>query len=95
MNTDRFFTTPTFFHLNTHTTMANETTGVFSDLFIAFGTLAQNLADTLGSGVTTATSVVQTCLDLCATIVTTMANTAIQLIQGVSTAVTSAISPKK
>ena len=75
--------------------MANENSGVFSDLFNAFGTLAQNIADTLGNGVTTATSIVQTCLDLCATIVTTTANTAIQLIQVASTAVTTAITPKK
>lgn len=75
--------------------MANENGGVFSDLFIAVGSLAQNIADTLANGVASATSIVQTCTDLCATIITSTANTAIQIIQGVSTAVTSAITPKK
>ncbi len=74
--------------------MANEINGVFSDLFNAVGTLAQNLADTLSNGVTSATSVVQSCINLCATIVCNTANTAIQLIQGVTTGISSAITPK-
>ena len=75
--------------------MANENNGVFSDLFIAFGNLAQNLADTLANGIVSATSVVQSCTDLCATIVTNTANTAIQLIQSVTAGISSVITPKK
>ena len=75
--------------------MANETNGVFSDLFNAVGTLVQNVADTLVSGVTSAGSVVQSCTDLCGTILTNTINTALQLIQSVATGITSAIAPKK
>ncbi|NTV17366.1 MAG: hypothetical protein HGB09_07985 [Chlorobiaceae bacterium] len=75
--------------------MANENNGVFSDLFNAVGALAQNLADTLVNGVSSATSIVQTCTDLCASIVTNTANTAIQIIQSVTTSISSAITPKK
>ncbi len=76
--------------------MANENEGgVFSDLFIAVGALVQNVADTLLSGVNSASSLVQSCATLCVSIVTNTANTAIQIIEGVSTAVTTAITPKK
>jgi chlorosome envelope protein F len=75
--------------------MANENNGVFSDLFNAVGALAQNLADTLVNGVSTATSLIQTCTDLCVNIVNSTANTAIQIIQNVSTGISSAITPKK
>jgi chlorosome envelope protein F len=75
--------------------MANENNGVFSDLFNAVGTLAQNIADTLVNGVSSATTLVQTCTNLCATIVTSTANTAIQIIQSVTTGISSAITPKK
>ncbi|MEI6638219.1 MAG: hypothetical protein FDX02_04550 [Chlorobium sp.] len=75
--------------------MANENNGVFTDLLIAVANPIQNLADTLGDGVNSATSIVQSCINLCTTIVSNLANTAIQLIQGVATAVTSAITPKK
>lgn len=76
--------------------MSNENNGgVFSDLFNAVGALAQNLADTFVSGVTTATSIVQSCTNLCVTIVSNTANTAAQLIQDITTAVTSAVAPKK
>ncbi len=75
--------------------MANENNGVFTDLFIAVANPIQNLADTLGNGANSATSIVQSCINLCSTIITSMANTAIQLIQGVATAVTSAINPKQ
>ena len=75
--------------------MANENSGVFSDLFNAVGALAQNLADTLVNGVSSATSLIQTCTDLCVNIVNSTANTAIQIIQNVSTGISSAITPKK
>jgi chlorosome envelope protein F len=75
--------------------MANENGGVFSDLFNAVGALAQNLADTLVNGVSSAGSLIQTCTDLCVNIVSSTANTAIQIIQSVSTGISSAITPKK
>ena len=75
--------------------MANETNGVFSDLFNAVGALLQNVADTLVSGVSSASSVVQACTDLCGTILTNTINTAVQIIQSVSTGITTAIAPKK
>ncbi len=75
--------------------MANENSGVFSDLFNAVGVPIQNLADTLGCGVNSALSIVQSCLTLCTTIVTNTANTAIEIIQCVATGITSAITPKK
>ncbi|MEI6757677.1 MAG: hypothetical protein WCK85_07475 [Chlorobium sp.] len=77
--------------------MANEENngGVFLDLFIAVGNLLQNVADTLANGVTSAGSIVQSCTNLCATIVSNAANTASQLLQGVATAITSATTPKQ
>ncbi len=83
------------YHLNTHPTMANENNGVFTDLLIAVANPIQNLADTLGNGFNSASSIFQSCFNLCTTIVSNLANTAIQLIQGVTTAVSSAITPKK
>ncbi|MEI6691252.1 MAG: hypothetical protein WCL43_00870 [Chlorobium sp.] len=75
--------------------MANDNNGIFSDLFIAVGNPIQNVADTLGEGFNVATSIAQSCVNLCATIVTSTANAAIQLIQSVVTGITSAITPKK
>ncbi|MCX6178889.1 MAG: hypothetical protein NT163_05905 [Chlorobiales bacterium] len=75
--------------------MANDNNGIFSDLFNAVGTPVQNLADTLGNGLNSATEIVQSCATLCVTIVTNTANTAIQLLLGVATAISSAITPKK
>ncbi|NTW70266.1 MAG: hypothetical protein HGB23_10560 [Chlorobiaceae bacterium] len=75
--------------------MANENGGVFSDLFNAFGALAQSLADTLVNGVSSASSVVQSCSELCITIVTNTANTALELIQNITNGISSAITPKK
>jgi len=75
--------------------MANDNNGVFFDLFNAVGTLLQNLADALSNGVTSASSVIQSCTTLCTTIISNTANTAIQLIQGVATGISSAITPKQ
>jgi chlorosome envelope protein F len=75
--------------------MANENKGVFSDLFIAIGNPVQNVADAVGNGFNTATSIAESCLNLCGTLVTSTANTATEIIQGVATAITSAITPKK
>ena len=75
--------------------MANENGGVFSDLFIAFGALAQSIADTLVNGVSSASTVVQSCSELCVTLLTNTANTALQLIQNVTDGISSAITPKK
>ncbi|ABL65702.1 hypothetical protein [Chlorobium phaeobacteroides] len=75
--------------------MANNSNGVFSDLFNAVGAPVQNLSDTIGNGISGAASVVESCTNLCATIVTSSANTAVQLIQGVATGISSAITPKK
>lgn len=75
--------------------MANENNGVFSDLFNAVGTLIQNVADTLVSGVSSASTVVQSCASLCTTIVSNTVNTVFQVIQSVGTGISSAITPKK
>ncbi|MEI7707548.1 MAG: hypothetical protein WCI90_04705 [Chlorobium sp.] len=69
--------------------------GIFSDLFNAVGTPIQNVADLVGDGFNAATSIAQTLLNLFGTIVTSTANTAIQIIQGVATGISSAIAPKK
>jgi chlorosome envelope protein F len=75
--------------------MANENNGVFSDLFNAVGTPVQNVADLLVSGVSTATSLVQSCCGLCVTIVSNTANATIDTLQSVLTGISSAIAPKK
>jgi chlorosome envelope protein F len=75
--------------------MANENNGVFTDLLIAVGAPIQNVADAVGNGVNSAFSIAQSGIDLCSTIVSSTANTAIQLIQGVTTGITAAITPKK
>ncbi len=75
--------------------MANENNGVFSDLFNAVGVPVQNVADTVVNGVSSATSIVESCTNLCGTIISTLANTAIQLIQGVADGITTALAPKK
>ncbi|ACF46251.1 hypothetical protein CR161_05560 [Prosthecochloris sp. ZM] len=82
--------------INTHLTsdMANNN-GVFQDLFNAVGTPVQNVADSVGDGVTSATSLVQNCADLCGTIITSSANTAIELIQNIASSISSAITPKQ
>ena len=69
--------------------------GIFSDLFNAVGTPIPNVADLVGDGFNAATSIAQTLLNLFGTIVTSTANTAIQIIQGVATGISSAIAPKK
>jgi chlorosome envelope protein F len=69
--------------------------GIFSDLFNAVGTPIQNVADLVGDGFNAATSIAQTLFNLFGTIVTSTANTAIQIIQGVATGISSAIAPKK
>ncbi len=74
--------------------MANNN-GVFQDLFNAVGNPVQNLADSVGEGVTSATSLVQTCVNLCGTIVTGTANTAVQVLQSVASGISSAITPKQ
>lgn len=73
--------------------MANN--GVFSDLFTAIGAPVQNVADAAGNGVNTALSLAESCLNVSASLVTNTANTAIQMIQGVTSAITSAVAPKK
>jgi chlorosome envelope protein F len=75
--------------------MANDNNGIFSDLFNAVGTPIQNVADSVGNGFETVTSLAQTLLNIFGTIVTSTANTAIQLIQSVVTGISSAITPKK
>ncbi|MCE1273428.1 MAG: hypothetical protein HGB01_03550 [Chlorobiaceae bacterium] len=73
--------------------MANN--GVFSDLFNAVGTPVQNVADIVGSGFNTALSLAESCVNVCSSLVTSTANTAIQLIQGVSSALNSIVAPKQ
>jgi chlorosome envelope protein F len=75
--------------------MANDNNGVFSDLFNAVGAPIQNVADSVGNGFETVTSLAQTLLNIFGTIVTSTANTAIQLIQSVVTGISAAITPKK
>ena len=75
--------------------MANENNGVFTDLLIAVANPIQNLADTFGDGVNSAFSIAQSCVNLCSTIVSSVANAAIQILQTVTTAVSTAITPKK
>jgi chlorosome envelope protein F len=75
--------------------MANENNGIFSDLFSAVGAPIQNVADLVGDGVNAAVSIAQSGVDLCGTIVTSSVNTATQIIQGVATGISSAITPKK
>ena len=83
--------------------MANENNGVFTNLLIAVGAPIQNVADavtdTIGSGLSTANSIAQSGLNLAGTVATSSVNTATQFLEGVSTAVTaaitSAITPKK
>ncbi|MEI8187019.1 MAG: hypothetical protein WCG19_10015 [Chlorobiaceae bacterium] len=75
--------------------MANDNNGIFSDLFIAIGQPIQNVADAVGNGCNAAISVAESGVNLCTTIVTSTANTANQLIQGVINGITSAITPKK
>ena len=75
--------------------MANDNNGVFSDLFNAVGAPIQNVADSVGNGFETVTSLAQTLLNIFGTIVTSTANTAIQLIQSVVTGISAAITPNK
>ena len=79
--------------------MANENNGVFSDLFNAVGAPIQNVADTIGNGFNSALSIGQSgvnlCANLCGTVVTGTLNTTSQLLQSVSTAISSITAPKK
>ncbi|MEI8187144.1 MAG: hypothetical protein HKK67_02010 [Chlorobiaceae bacterium] len=74
--------------------MAN-TNGVFSDLFNAVGTPIQNVADTVSNGIDSAASIAGSGINLYTTIISSTANAGIQLIQGVLTGITTAITPKK
>lgn len=75
--------------------MANDNNcGLFCDLFDALGVLAQNVADTLGNVISTASGLVQSCADVCGPIVTNTANSAVQIIQSVANGISSAIAPK-
>jgi chlorosome envelope protein F len=80
--------------LKSYTDMANSN-GVFSDLFNAVGAPVQNAADTVGTGVGSALSLVESCTNLCASLLTSSVNTALQLVQGVTNGISSAIAPKK
>jgi chlorosome envelope protein F len=79
--------------------MANENNGVFSDLFNAVGTPIQNVADTIGDGLNSALSIAQSGVNLVGTVATTVVtgslNTTNQLLQSVSTAISSLTAPKK
>ncbi|NTW99208.1 MAG: hypothetical protein HGB35_04630 [Geobacteraceae bacterium] len=72
-----------------------ENNGVFSDLFNAVGAPIQNVADFAGSGITSALSVAESCTNLCATALTSSINTGVQLIQGVASAISTVLTPKK
>ncbi len=74
--------------------MANNN-GVFSDLFNAVGTPVQNVADTVCNGIDSAGSILGSGINLYTTILSSTVNAGIQLIQGVLTGITSAITPKK
>lgn len=79
--------------------MANENNGVFSDLFNAVGAPIQNVADTIGDGLNSALSIAQSGVNLVGTVATTVVtgslNTTNQLLQSVSTAISSLTAPKK
>jgi chlorosome envelope protein F len=66
--------------------------GVFSDLFNAIGAPVQNVADAVGNGVNSCISIAESCTNLCATLLTSTVNTANQVIQNVSTALSSCCS---
>ena len=74
--------------------MANNN-GVFSDLFSAIGTPIQNVADFAGNTVGELFTVAQSCTNLCATLLTNTVNTATQVVQGASDALTRIIAPKQ
>lgn len=73
--------------------MANSN-GVFSDLFNAVGSPVQNAADALGSGVASAVTLVESCTNLCATLLTSSVNTASRIVQDVAKGISSATTPK-
>ncbi len=70
--------------------MANN--GVFSDLFNAIGEPVQNIADLAGNTFNALLSIGQSCVNLCATVLTSTVDTAGKLIQDLSTAVSSCCS---
>lgn len=69
--------------------MANSE-GVFSDLFNAAGNATQNLAENVLDGASNVTSVAQEYGNLCTSIATGAVTTAIQLIQDVTSGISSA-----
>ncbi|HHE07568.1 MAG TPA: chlorosome envelope protein F [Chlorobaculum parvum] len=76
--------------------MANESAnGVFSDLFTAVGDLAQGATDIASSAIKTTTDTVQPIGNAAVELCTTTINSATQLVEGVTKAITSAITPKQ
>ncbi|UWX58505.1 chlorosome envelope protein F [Chlorobaculum sp. MV4-Y] len=77
--------------------MANESgnIGVFGDLFTAVGDLAQQSTNMAGSAVKTATDTVQPVTNACVQLCTTTINSATQIVEGVTKAITTALAPKQ
>jgi len=88
------FSSTISFNLNAPQVMANSN-GVFSDLFNATGNSAQNLADNMVEGASSVTSVAQTYANLCISIATGAATTALKLMQDVTSGISSALTTKQ
>ncbi len=74
--------------------MAN-TEGVFSDLFNAAGNTTQNLAENVLDGASNVTNAAQEYANICISIATGATTTALQLIQDVTSAISSSLNPKQ